>query len=87
MRPSTLDEIREYDGEPGVELLGLAAAMLANTRCVCAPETSHRAEVITLRPDPTPKRPNADRTPLNRTNQPAHKRSTLRLQPRKTLSL
>lgn len=57
-RPFTLPEVRahvddlvrEFVGEPGAELLGVVAAMLANTRCVCAPHDSGNADVIPLVP-------------------------------------
>ena len=62
-RPFTLDEvranvavlIREFDGDPGVELLNVVAAMLAQTHCTCAPVTGPGATVTAL--------PTAGRTP------------------------
>lgn len=48
VRGHVADLIREFEGKPGVELLGVVAAMLAQTRCVCAPATSHEATVVAL---------------------------------------
>ncbi|MGW4528390.1 hypothetical protein [Amycolatopsis sp. NPDC004378] len=43
--------IREYQGEPGVELLGLVGGVLDNVACNCHPaETGPLAEVLPLRP-------------------------------------
>lgn len=55
-RPFTLPEVRvnvaelieQFAGDPGVELLGFIAAMLANTRCVCAADDNGNADVIPL---------------------------------------
>jgi hypothetical protein len=55
-QPFTVAEVREhvaellkaYAGEPGVELLGLVAGMLENTRCSCEPATVGEATVLQL---------------------------------------
>ncbi|MCG8918259.1 hypothetical protein L6E12_20970 [Actinokineospora sp. PR83] len=55
--PFTLDEVRghvddllrQFADHPGVDLLGVVAAMLAETVCTCQPaDTGHRALVIHL---------------------------------------
>lgn len=55
-RPFTLAEvqenvavlIREFEGDPGVNLLNIVAAMLAQTHCTCAPVPGPGATVTAL---------------------------------------
>lgn len=43
--------IREYQGEPGVELLGLVGGVLDHVVCTCEQaDTGHLADVVRLRP-------------------------------------
>jgi hypothetical protein len=43
--------IREYQGAPGVELLGLVGGVLDNVACTCRPaDSGPLAEVLPLRP-------------------------------------
>ena len=65
--PFTVAEVREhvaellthFAGEPGIELVGLIAGMLEQTRCHCQPHaTGHSAAVLAL-PTPTGRTPAA----------------------------
>ncbi|MGI5507380.1 hypothetical protein [Lentzea sp. CA-135723] len=57
-RPFTLPEVQagvadlieQFAGEPGIELLGFVATMLANTRCTCADVDTGNADVIPFAP-------------------------------------
>ena len=48
VRGEVNDLIHEFEGDPGVELLNVVAAMLAQTHCTCAPVTGPSATVTAL---------------------------------------
>lgn len=58
IRGHVTDLIREYQGQPGVELLGVVAGMLEHVQCTCGPiDTGRLAAVLPLRiPAPGPPR-------------------------------
>lgn len=42
--------LREFEGQPGVELLGLVGGVLDNVVCACGNDTGRLADVVPLRP-------------------------------------